>query len=54
MIYQYTEAIDKGILENAFIVSMQAKETPIHQGHIELIEYAKTLGKTFVLINLKP
>ncbi len=52
MIYQYSEAIEKGILEDCFVVPMRAKEVPIHQGHIELIKYAQGLGKTFILIKL--
>jgi hypothetical protein len=48
--FYYNEAISKNILKDSVIVVMQAKNVPIHRGHINLINFAKQYGNVVVLI----
>jgi len=51
-LYEFEDAYRRGICKDAILVGIQAKNTPIHQGHIELIEFAHTLGRVVVQINM--
>lgn len=50
MLYTYKEAIEQNIINNSVRVVMQAKNVPIHQGHINLINFAKQYGNVVVII----
>lgn len=47
----FKNAIARGVLDDAVTVGIQTKKYPIHQGHIDLINFAKQYGNVVVTIN---
>lgn len=48
--YSFEEAAKAGILKDPVVFHIQGKPFPIHQGHIDMINFGKTLGNVVVVI----
>lgn len=50
MIYNWNQALKLGVFNDAIQIVLQDKMGVVHQGHIDLITYGKTLGKVVVVV----
>jgi len=54
-VYKWIEIKDdKKLWDDAVILPMAAKKVAIHQGHVEIINYAKQFGRVLIVLILNP